>query len=184
MNVLPSNDRRAQGMPGRSTRPQPRMRKQKSTRVSHHGHTGSPGIPRTMVLTVSFALSSVTGLSCHRRPRISACRARQGISSPFRKLDASVGASGPHDFAVHLKRARLARHQRPSHPAPNVRDDRETPLQRDGTASDIDVIWIAHEGINFLIWDWTTQISLMALAFLPFCRTPTAASFGKLPAPF
>jgi hypothetical protein len=27
----------------------------------------TPGIPRAMVLTVSFALSSVTGLVCHRR---------------------------------------------------------------------------------------------------------------------
>jgi hypothetical protein len=30
----------------------------------------SPGIPRAMVLTVSFELSPVTGLSCHRRLRI------------------------------------------------------------------------------------------------------------------
>src|ERR1700676_2147193 len=49
----------------------------------------TPGIPRAMVLTVSFALSSVTGLVCHRRQR-----------SFLRQLDASVGASGPHDFAV------------------------------------------------------------------------------------
>jgi hypothetical protein len=49
----------------------------------------SPGIPRAMVLTAYIALSPVTGLSCHRRLR-----------NRFRKLDASVGASGPHDFAV------------------------------------------------------------------------------------
>src|SRR5258705_6688847 len=36
-----------------------------------------------------FVLSPVTGLFCHRRRRI--C---------IRHLDASVGASGPHDFAV------------------------------------------------------------------------------------
>jgi hypothetical protein len=30
---------------------------------------GSPGIPRAMVLTVSFVLSPVTGLVCHRRLR-------------------------------------------------------------------------------------------------------------------
>jgi hypothetical protein len=42
-----------------------------------------------MVLTVSFALSPVTGLVCHRHRRSCLCR-----------LDASVGASGPHDFAV------------------------------------------------------------------------------------
>jgi hypothetical protein len=34
----------------------------------------SPGIPRAMVLTVSFALSPVTGLVCHR-----------GLRNVFRK---------------------------------------------------------------------------------------------------
>jgi hypothetical protein len=54
--------------------------------------TGSPevlSIPCAMVLTVSFGLSPVTGLSCHRRLRIF-----------IPKLDTSVGVSGPHDFAV------------------------------------------------------------------------------------
>src|SRR3954453_21442144 len=44
-----------------------------------------------MVLTVSFALSPVTGLYCHCRQQVTTCQ-----------LDASVGASGPHDFAVRL----------------------------------------------------------------------------------
>jgi hypothetical protein len=44
-----------------------------------------------MVLTVSFALSLVTGLFCHHRRR---------DAKHHRQLDASVGASGPHDFAV------------------------------------------------------------------------------------
>src|SRR3979411_1704295 len=48
-----------------------------------------------MVLTVSFGLSSVTGLVCHRRERI--C---------LRSLDTSVGASGPHDFAVRISAVR------------------------------------------------------------------------------
>jgi hypothetical protein len=51
----------------------------------------SPGIPRAMVLTVSFVLSPVIGLSCHRRQQVTTCQ-----------LDASVEASGPHDFAVRL----------------------------------------------------------------------------------
>jgi hypothetical protein len=68
-----------------------------------------------MVLTAYFVLSPVTGLSCHRRH-----------ANYFAKLDTSVGAPGPHDFAV--------RTLRPPHPAPNVRDDRETPLYRDGMA--------------------------------------------------
>src|SRR3954462_8661390 len=43
-----------------------------------------------MVLTGSFVLFPVTGLCCHRRLAFTA------------KLDASVGASEPHDFAVRL----------------------------------------------------------------------------------
>jgi hypothetical protein len=54
-----------------------------------------------MVLTVSFGLSSATGLSCHRHQR-----------NKFRQFDASVGASGPHDFAVRISAIRLARHWR------------------------------------------------------------------------
>jgi len=52
-----------------------------------------------------------------------------------RQLDASVEASEPHDFAVReLCRSSYRARPRPSHPAPNVRDDRETPLLqgRDG----------------------------------------------------
>ena len=53
-----------------------------------------------MVLTVYFVLSPVTGLFCHRRLRnMGPVRARLGRLA-IRKLDASVGASGPHDFAV------------------------------------------------------------------------------------
>ncbi len=44
-----------------------------------------------MVLTVSFELSWVTGLVCHHHRR---------DAEHHRQLDASVGASGPHGFAV------------------------------------------------------------------------------------
>jgi hypothetical protein len=74
---------------------------------SHYGHAGSPDIPRAMVLTAYFALSPVTGLFCHRRLQITTCQ-----------LDASVGASGPNDFAVRVSAARLASPKRPPHPAP------------------------------------------------------------------
>jgi len=47
------------------------------------------GIPCAMVLTVSFALSSVTMLGCHRHQW-----------SRFHQLSACIGAPGPHDFAV------------------------------------------------------------------------------------
>ena len=45
-----------------------------------------------MVLTVSFELSSVTGLF------VTVIREKLGSH----ELDASVGASGPHDFAVRV----------------------------------------------------------------------------------
>ena len=67
----------------------------------------SPGIPYAMVLTVSFALSPVTGLVCHRR-----------LQRCLRELDASVGASGPHDFAVRVSAIRQGRRPRPPHPVP------------------------------------------------------------------
>jgi hypothetical protein len=70
-----------------------------------------------MVLTVSFVLSPVTGLVCHRHRR-----------NCLRQLDASVGASGPHDFAVREPAPFVCAPPRPPHPAPYVRDDRETPL--------------------------------------------------------
>jgi hypothetical protein len=72
----------------------------KAHKRSHHGYSRiHPAFPHAMVLTAYIALSPVTGLFCHRRQRIKALSARSG-SQNLRKLDASVGASGPHDFAV------------------------------------------------------------------------------------
>ena len=97
-----------------------------------------------MVLTVSFVLSPVTGLSCHRR-----------LADTSAKLDTSVGVPGPHDFAVRERlpkkpldglgtspaEALAKADQRRSSCAaaastasrPNVRDDRDTSLIRAGT---------------------------------------------------
>jgi hypothetical protein len=47
-------------------RPQPRVENKNHTSVVTTVTPESPGIPRAMVLTVSFALSPVTGLVCHR----------------------------------------------------------------------------------------------------------------------
>ncbi len=113
----PSIMKRAQGMPdARCTRG--RVCNKKNTRVSNHRYTASTGIPCTMVLTVSFVISPVTMLFCHRR--------LAGTGSA--RLSAYIGAPGPHDFAVRISAARLASLPRPSHPVPNVRDDREPPL--------------------------------------------------------
>jgi hypothetical protein len=59
------------GNAGRSTRPQPCVQNKKAHKHSHRRSTPeTPGTPRAMVLTVSFALSLVIGLSCHHRQRI------------------------------------------------------------------------------------------------------------------
>jgi hypothetical protein len=126
---------------------------------AHELVTTSPPVTRhsrtRMVLTVSFALSSGIGLSCPRR--------RLRYRSIVGRLDASVEASGPRDFAVRLiHRVRLSRDKRPPHPAPNVRDDRETPLcsrARDGGF--MDVIWAKREGIYFFSNDWTVDSALI-----------------------
>jgi hypothetical protein len=47
--------------------PQPRVQMNEAHECRHHRFTGTPGIPCAMVLTVSFVLSPVIGLSCHRR---------------------------------------------------------------------------------------------------------------------
>src|SRR5262249_33530444 len=71
--------------------PQPmaRLQNKKQAAVTT-GSAGSSGIPCAMVLTVSFVLSPGTGLSCSRRSQ----------DHQSCELGASVGAPGPHDFAV------------------------------------------------------------------------------------
>ena len=84
--------------------------KNKPHEHSHHGHTGkTPGIPRAMVLTVSFVLSPVTGLFCYRRRR----------KSSFRRLDTK--RRGVRTTRLRRPPAcayRLERRRRPPHPAP------------------------------------------------------------------
>jgi hypothetical protein len=147
------------GNAGCPLHPRPRVRfafgkKHTSIRV----HRNHPAFPHAMVLTAYVALSPVTGLFCHRRLRIKFCLSPVGPTQ-LRELDASVGASGPHDFAVrcNISRPRAVDHSRiqRTRPAihrtlnaaastasrPNVRDDHDTPLSRAGMARVIKVIW-------------------------------------------
>jgi hypothetical protein len=99
----------------------------KNIRVSHHRFTGSNRPSLRNGFTAYLVLSPVIGLFCHRRQR--------DCPSNRRQLDTSVEMSGPHDFAVRRGAPRLETPLRPSHPAPNVRDDREAPLLEErGTA--------------------------------------------------
>ena len=112
--------KRAQGRPGaRCTR----GLACKGREEDAHEHTGSAEAVRPSLrngFTAYFALSPVIGFLATVAPEKLASQ----------ELDASVEASGPHDFAVRVSAVRLAALSRPSLPAPNVRDDRDTPLLR------------------------------------------------------
>jgi hypothetical protein len=107
-------------MPGaRRTRSLAWGKNKNHTSVVTTGPPESPGIPCAMVLTVSFALSPVTGLVCHRRPKEALL------------LENLTPASGRQDHTTSPSARnviRLLTLPRPPHPVPNVRDDRETPL--------------------------------------------------------
>jgi hypothetical protein len=108
-----------------------------------------------MVLTVSFALSSGTGLSCPRRwPQ---------CEKHCRQLDISVGISGPHDFAVRALRCSSSQRIRVHRiPGPTFVTIAKRPsVQGHGTAGLMDLIWLKREGKYFCSDDWTGSISLM-----------------------
>ena len=99
-----------------------RAKVKKHTSVVTTGTPRSAGIPCAIVLTAYSALSPVTGLSCHRRSR--------GLL--LEKLDASVGAPGPHGFAVRFTRRSSCVAAASTASRANVRDDHDTPLLWDG----------------------------------------------------
>jgi hypothetical protein len=112
--------KRGAGNAGCALHPRSRVRnEQKKMHTSIQVQRRASGIPRAMVLTVSFELFPVIGLCCHRHRR---------DAKHHRQLDVSVETSEPHDFAVRKialsSSAPLASITSP----PYVRDDRETPL--------------------------------------------------------
>jgi hypothetical protein len=114
-----------------------------STRVSHHGHTGNTRhSPRN---GFNGFLRALPGDRAFLPPS----------SAVARQLDTSVGASGPHDFAV--RRPHRSSGVQPTSTAsrPNVCDDRETPLSRAGTSMDINLIWVGGEAEYFCTKGWT-----------------------------
>ena len=88
------------GNAGRLMRPQPCVRIKKAHKHSHHGHTGTPGIPRAMVYGLFRAL-----------PGDRAFLPPSSASMPKhrRRFDASIGASGPHGFTVRKRTSLVGR---------------------------------------------------------------------------
>ena len=134
------------GKTGCPSHPQPRVQSVESTRVRHHRFAGTPRPSLRDGFAAYFELSLVTGLSCHHHP----CDAKH-----HHELDASVGASGPHDFAVRKISALVRSAARVHRIPPRVRDDRETPLMWDETAEHMQVIWVRRESEYFCKQGWT-----------------------------
>jgi hypothetical protein len=99
-----------------------------------------------MVLTASFALSLVTGLSCHHH---------QCDTQYHHELDASVGASGPHDFAVREQALRPAHCRVHRIPRSTFVTIAIRPSARGGTADSIELILANEEVKYFCVVGWT-----------------------------
>ena len=83
--------------------------------------------------TSYIVLSPADRACCHRR-----------LADTSATLDASIGASGPHDFAVRISTVRQRHihvHRIPS----RVCDDRETPLISGRDQIDILLIWVCRQ---------------------------------------
>src|SRR3954452_12861116 len=91
------------------------------TRSSPWVHRSNPAFPHAMVLTVSFVISPVIGLVCHRR-----LASAQSLTPASRRQDHTTSPSASVLFVSSTTRV----HRIP----PRVRDDRDTPLHWDETA--------------------------------------------------
>src|SRR3954469_20880706 len=119
------------------------MQSKKAYELVTTGRPDYPAFPHAVVLTVSFVIFPVLGLCCHRRlARLSA------------KLDASVEASEPHDFAVRVQHRSSAVLNSVHRIPPRVRDDRERPsVGRDGAIRK--VFCLVPEARYFFGLGWT-----------------------------
>jgi hypothetical protein len=107
-------------MPGGSPHPRPHVQMKKAHELSHHRYAET--IRHSLRDGFNGFLRSLPGDRALLPPSPAMMRKHPGL------LDTSVGVSERYDFAVRPSCVRLAHDKRPSHPAPNVRDDREAPL--------------------------------------------------------
>ena len=96
---------------------------QKAREVGPQVRPGDPGVPRAVGLRLIRALPGETGLVCHRLHWTRLRLVKRHL--PLGRQACTISPSA-------MRRARLARFSRPPLPAPNVRDDRDTPPLRGG----------------------------------------------------
>jgi len=140
--------------------------------LSRHRYSRVTGIPCAMVLTDSSVLSPVIGLVCHRHRR----DAKASLPTWHQRRDART---------TRLRRPRSAHSSRapsrPSHPTPNVRDDREAPLERARDQVGLLLFLPKRKAKYFFKQDWTGSISLIQLNYLRGRRSGFA--FAGCPGP-
>src|SRR6202012_2880124 len=134
------------GNAGCPLHPQPRVRMVVGvcTRVFTASSPGSPDIPARNGLRLIPRSPRRSGFLASVAPKKLASQ----------ELDASVEASGPHDFAVRVSAVRY-RHLDVHRIPLRVRDDREPPLMWNETAIICEVIWVGREQKYFCKRDWT-----------------------------
>src|ERR1700682_5301067 len=81
---------------------------------SHRNH---PAFPTQWFTAYLYRALPGERLFCHRR-----------LARLLARLDTSTAMSGPHDFAVRIRRFRQRRHPRPPHPRPTLMTLRNAPL--------------------------------------------------------
>src|SRR5436309_6628649 len=109
-------------MPGAQCTRSLACKNKKHTSIVTTGSPGLPGIPARNGF--NGFLCTLPGDRAFLPPSPAVC---------LRTLDASVGASGPHNFAVRVSAFRQPRRPRPLHPAPTSVTIAKRPLEeRDG----------------------------------------------------
>jgi hypothetical protein len=113
-------------MRGRRLRPQPRVQ-EKSTRVSHHGHTGIPAFPAAMVLRLTPGSPRRSGFLS---PSPAQCASIVANLTPASRRQDHMASPSARVLFVKSTFASIASRT-------HVRDDREAPLlvARDGRQS-------------------------------------------------
>jgi hypothetical protein len=128
------------------------------TRVFTASSPETPGIPARNGFTAYTALSPVTGFVA------------TVAGGSLRRLDTSIGVSGPHGFAV--RKQALSSLAPPASTASrsNVRDDGQRPSSEQDEGV-MELIWGKREAEYFCKRDWTTQITLIRFNKLACART-------------
>ena len=145
--------KRAWGMPDAQAHPQPRVGKIETTRVSP---------PRSRRLHPAFPHAN--GFNGFLRALLGdrAFLPPSSAEVAFRQLDASIGASGPHDFAVRLSmHSSRAPQASTASRATFVTIAKRPFVHGHGTAGLMDLIWAKCEAKYFYGNDWTGSISLI-----------------------